>query len=225
MTQPDSDSIAQYLLDHPHFFEEHAEVLARVKLSSPLMGRTVSLQERQMEVLREKMKIQELRMAELLRIGQENDVITRKFHQWTSSLLLARNDVDLPHVLVSGLKTIFSVPQATLRLWNVAPEYSHTWFAQDTSEDAHIFSNSLMAPFCGKNDDFEAASWLEDAAEIQSIAMLALRSQDGADETGSAFGLLVLGSPDPQRFTSDMATDFLAQIGETASAALTCLLD
>jgi uncharacterized protein YigA (DUF484 family) len=56
---------------------------------------------------------------------------------------------------------------------------------------------------------------------VQSIAMLALRPEDG----GNAFGLLVLGSPDPQRYTADMATDFLAQIGETASAALTCLLD
>jgi uncharacterized protein YigA (DUF484 family) len=221
MTQPDSHAIAQYLLDHPHFFEEHAELLARVKLTSPLMGRTVSLQERQMEVLREKMKVQELRMSELLRIGQDNDAIIRKFHQWTRSLLQARNDVDLPHVLVDGLQTIFSVPRATLRLWNVAPDYSHTWFAQGASEDCRLFTGSLTAPFCGKNDDFEAASWLDDASTIQSIAMLALR----AGESGDTFGLLVLGSPDPERFTSDMATDFLAQIGETASAALTCLLD
>ncbi|HYD81219.1 MAG TPA: DUF484 family protein [Paucimonas sp.] len=219
--QPDSDSIAQYLLDHPHFFEEHAELLARVKLTSPVVGRTVSLQERQMEVLREKMKIQELRMAELLRIGQDNDFITRKFHAWTRALLLARNDVDLPHTLISELRSIFSVPQATLRLWNVAPEYSHAWFAQGATEDCRIFTNSLRAPFCGKNNDFEAASWLDEAATIQSIAMLALR----ADGSGDAFGLLVLGSPDPQRFTADMATDFLAQIGETASAALGCLLD
>lgn len=221
MTQPDSHAIAQYLLDHPHFFEEHAELLARIKLTSPLMGRTVSLQERQMEVLREKMKLQELRMAELLRIGQDNDAITRKFHEWTRSLLLARNDVDLPHVLVTGLQTIFGVPHATLRLWNVASDYAHTWFAQGSSEDVRIFTNSLTAPFCGKNDDFEAASWLDDAASIQSIAMLALRAENSVD----AFGLLVLGSPEPQRFTSDMATDFLAQIGETASAALSCLLD
>ena len=58
-------------------------------------------------------------------------------------------------------------------------------------------------------------------SSIQSIAMLPLRV-DGAPH---AFGLLVLGSPDPARFTSDMATDFLTRIGETASAALTCLLD
>jgi uncharacterized protein YigA (DUF484 family) len=35
-----------------------------------------------------------------------------------------------------------------------------------------------------------------------------------------AFGLLVLASSDAQRFTSGMGTDFLARIGELASAAL-----
>jgi uncharacterized protein len=218
--QPDTDAIAQYLLDHPYFFEEHVELLARIKLTSPLAGRTVSLQERQMEVLREKIKAMEMRLSELMRIGQENDLITQKFQTWTRSLLLARNDVDLPHTLVDGLRTIFAVPQATLRLWNVADEFAHTWFSEPASEDCRIFTNGLSAPFCGKNDDFEAASWLEDSASIQSVAMLALR----ADESGEAFGLLVLGSPDPARFTSDMATDFLAQISDTASAAVTCLL-
>ena len=218
--QPDSDAIAQYLLDHPYFFEEHAELLARVKLTSPLAGRTVSLQERQMEVLREKIKGLELRLSELMRIGQENDLITHRFQAWTRSLLLARNDVDLPHTLVDGLRTIFGVPQATLRLWNVADEFAHTWFSEPVSDDCRIFANGLSAPFCGKNDDFEAASWLEDAASIQSIAMLTLRT----DEGGEAFGLLVLGSPDPARFSADMATDFLAHIGDTASAAVSCLL-
>jgi uncharacterized protein YigA (DUF484 family) len=41
---------------------------------------------------------------------------------------------------------------------------------------------------------------------------------------GSAFGLLVLGSPDPERFSAAMATDFLVHIGETASTALAPLL-
>ncbi len=221
MPQLDSDAVAQFLLDQPHFFEEHAELLARVKLTSPLAGRTLSLQERQMEVLREKIKVMELRMAELMRIGQENDLITHKFQSWTRSLLLARNDVDLPHTLINGLQTIFSVPHATLRMWNVADTYSHTWFAQPVSDDCRLFSNGLTTPFCGKNDDFEAATWLDDAPSIQSIAMLALRTDADSD----AFGLLVLGSPDSARFTSDMATDFLAQIGETASAAVTCLLN
>jgi len=217
----DSAAVADFLSDNPHFFEEHSELLSRVKLTSPVAGRAVSLQERQMEVLRDKIKSHELRLAELLRIAQDNDAITEKFHQWTRSLLLARNDVDMPHTLVNGLQTIFSLPHATLRLWGVAEEYAHTWFAAEVSEDARIFCNGLTAPYCGPNQDFEAASWFDDGASVQSIAMLPLRRPDATE----AFGLLVLGSTDPQRFTVDMATDYLAKIGETASAAMACLLD
>lgn len=218
--QLDSNAVAEFLSDNPHFFEEHSELLGRVKLTSPVAGRAVSLQERQMEVLRDKIKSLELRLSELLHIAEENDAITQKFLEWTRSLLLARNDVDMPHTLTSGLQTIFSVPHATLRLWGVSDEFAHTWFAAEVSEDARIFCNSLTAPYCGPNQDFEAASWLEDAESVQSIAMLPLRLS--ADS--NAFGLLVLGSSDSQRFRTDMATDFLSKIAETASAAMNCLL-
>jgi len=220
MSSPlDHDSVAQYLIDAPHFFEEHAELLGKIRLSSPLLGRAVSLQERQMEILREKIKVQDLRLADMVRNAQENDTSAQKLFGWARSLLRARNDVDLPHTLVDGLRTTFAVPQASLRLWGVAEAYSHTWFAAAASEDVKIFANGLSLPFCGSNNDFEAAAWLEQ--EVQSIAMLPLRS----DSSTAAFGLLVLGSPDAQRFSADMATDFLVQIGATASAALACLLE
>lgn len=221
MTTPlDSDLIADYLLDHPHFFEEHAELLGRIRLTSPVLGRAISLQERQMEILREKIKVQELHMADLMRIAQENDEITGKFQTWTRSLLLARNDADLPQTLAGNLQTTFNVPQVTLRLWNVAQQYDGQWFTASVSDDARIFANGLTSPFCGANNDFEAASWLEDAASVKSVAMLPLRIGAAPD----AFGLLVLGSSDPSRFTAEMATDFLSRISETASAALACLL-
>lgn len=219
--QLDSAAVAEYLLDHAHFFEEHPELLSQIKLSSALGGRTLSLQERQMEVLREKIKALELRLAELMRIGHENDLITQKFHSWCRSLLLARNDVDLPHTLITDLRTTFAMPHATLRMWGVADEFAHAWFAAPVSPDSRLFSNGLTAPFCGSNDDFEAATWLEDAPTVKSIALLPLR----VDADAEAFGLLVLGSPDPSRFTADMATDFLTKISETASAALASLLD
>jgi uncharacterized protein YigA (DUF484 family) len=217
--QLDSDLIAEYLLDHPHFFEEHAELLSTVKLTSPVMGRAVSLQERQMEILREKIKVQELHMADLMRIAQENDEITNKFQSWTRALLLARNEADLPRAVAEQLKEIFHVPQVTLRLWNLAEAHAGAWFTEAVSDDARIFANGLNAPFCGPNKDFEAASWLEDAAAVKSVAILPLRIGSAPD----AFGLLVLGSSDPNRFTSDMGTDFLTRIAETASAALACL--
>lgn len=219
-THLDSDSIADYLLDHPHFFEEHAELLGRIRLTSPLLGRAISLQERQMEILREKIKVQELHMADLMRIAQENDEITGKFQAWTRALLLARNDADLPLVLTGKLQEIFNVPQVTLRLWNIAESNNGSWYTAAVSEDARIFANGLTTPFCGANNDFEAAGWLDDAASVKSVSLLPLR----VGAAPEAFGLLVLGSPDPSRFTAEMATDFLSRISETASAALACLL-
>ncbi|RJG14720.1 DUF484 family protein [Massilia cavernae] len=212
----DSTAVATFLADNPTFFQEHAGLLGQVKLSSPLTGKTVSLQERQMEVMRDKYKALELRMAELVRTAEENAAIANRFHGWTRALLRARRDAALPRLLVDGLKQHFGVPQATLRLWNLAPEHAGSWFAKGVSDDAPIFANSLLAPYCGSNHDFEAVRWLDDAAAVQSTVILPLRSANGA----AAFGLLIMGSEDPQRFTSSMATDFLTHIGETASAAL-----
>ncbi|NML60253.1 DUF484 family protein [Massilia sp. RP-1-19] len=213
----DSADVASFLADNPHFFEEHAGLLAKVKLSSHLTGKTVSLQERQMEVMRDKYKMLELRMSELVRTAEENAAIANRFHGWTASLLCARNGSELPRVLVDGLKEHFGVPQATLRLWNLDPQHEASWFAEGVSDDARIFANSLQAPYCGSNHDFEAVRWLDDAAAVQSAVILPLRTSAGA------FGLLIMGSADPERFTSAMATDFLTHIGETASAALEAL--
>jgi uncharacterized protein YigA (DUF484 family) len=219
--QPDSETVALYLADHPEFFEEHVELFAKLKLTSPLGGRTVSLQERQMEILREKIKALELRFAGLIRTAQENEDITFKFHNWVRVLLSARTDVDLPHVLVDSLKSEFDVPRATLRLWGASSDFSHTWFSQAVSADVQLFTNSLHAPYCGPNKEFEAADLMDDGEPVQSVALIPLRREEGSE----TFGLLVMGSSDPERFTSDMATDFLSKIGETSSAALSCLLD
>jgi uncharacterized protein YigA (DUF484 family) len=51
--------IAQYLLQTPEFFERHAELLAQVRLHNPHGDRAVSLQERQLEQLRERIKLEE----------------------------------------------------------------------------------------------------------------------------------------------------------------------
>ena len=222
MTAPlDSAAVAQYLADHPQFFVEHAGLLGEVKLSSPLTGRAVSLQERQMEVMRDKYKALELRLADLMRRGEENMAIANRFHGWTRALLRAGAAADAPAAMADavaqGLVEHFSVPQASLRLWNLAPAHADAPFVRGVSDDVRLFTSSLRAPYCGPNKDFEAVRWLDDGAAVRSTALLPLRAG------GSAFGLLVLGSPDPERFNAAMATDFLVHIGETASTALASL--
>jgi uncharacterized protein YigA (DUF484 family) len=90
-------------------------------------------------------------------------------------------------------------------------------FARGVDDDVRSFAASLGAPYCGANAGFAAVQWLDEPAQALSIAMIPLRHESLA----GAFGLLVLASPDPTRYTADMGTDFLARIGEVASAALT----
>ncbi|WP_428148829.1 DUF484 family protein, partial [Delftia acidovorans] len=74
------ETIADYLLNHPEFFERHAEMLARVQLVSSHSPRTVSLQERQAEMLREKIKGLEHRIMDMMRHSSENASIGDKLH-------------------------------------------------------------------------------------------------------------------------------------------------
>jgi uncharacterized protein YigA (DUF484 family) len=72
------------------------------------------------------------------------------------------------------------------------------------------------------NNGFEAVQWLADPSVAASVALLPLRA-GAINSPGAAFGMLVLASPDSQRFHSGMGTDFLERIAELASAALSRL--
>ncbi len=212
--------LARYLLDTPAFFERHAEALAAVRLTSPHGQRAVSLQERQMEMLRDKIKGLEHKLIEMIRHGQENEAIADRLHRFTQAILLTSNPGELPEVIVRELKHEFLVPRAALRLWGAADPYTALRFAQGASDDVRSFAASLHAPYCGANSGFEACTWLEEPEDVASLAMIALRHAG----TPGAFGLLVLGSPDPTRYSADMGTEFLARLGEVASAGLSRLL-
>ena len=214
------DDIANFLVNTPGFFERHAELLGSVRLTSPHGLRAVSLQERQMEMLRDKIKGLEGKIIEMIRHGQENVAIADKLHRWTRALMLTTNAGDLPGVLVRELMHQFLIPQAGIRVWGGADAFEGLDFAKPVSADVKSLAGSLMLPYCGINSGFEAAQWLDDPATAMSLAMIPLRH--GA--TPEAFGMLVLASPDPTRYTADMGTEFLMRIGEIASAGLSRLL-
>ncbi len=84
---------------------------------------------------------------------------------------------------------------------------------------------------CPSEDEVEAeaddigirpSKWLPEPAQAMSVVLMPLRVGE-LNSTEPAFGMLVLASPDPQRFESGMGTDFLERIAELASAALSRL--
>ncbi len=213
------DDIAHFLVNTPDFFDRHAELLAAVQLTSPHGHRAVSLQERQAELLRDKIRALELKAAEMIRYGQENVAIADRLQDWTLALLQTRDAVDMPEQLARSVESYFQVPQVAIKVWGVAAEHNTQPFAQGVSEQAQAFASSLAQPYCGPNPGLEAVAWLPQPQAAASIALIALRPST----TQAAFGLLVLASDQAQRFHASMGTDFLERIGELASAALSRL--
>lgn len=211
------DDVAHFLSEHPDFFQQHPEVLGALDIPHPQNGQAISLVERQSLLLRERIRSLETRLADMIRHGEENDAIVDKLVRWARALLAQPEPALLPITLVDELKDVFAIPFAAVRLWNVADTYAEHDFARAVGEDAVRLAASMGAPFCGSNVGFDAAAWMSaDPSAIKSIAMLPLRVGAGTD----AFGMLVLGSPDKDRFQITMGTSFLARIAELSSAAL-----
>lgn len=206
--------VAQYLKDHPDFFNQYADVLTQITIPDPHGGRAVSITERQMGSLRDQVKRLENKLAELIRFGEENDVLSGKTHRLDVALAGAPDASAALRALYAHLGGDFAVPHVAVRLWDVlgdpdAPEFT------PMSVAAHEFAATLPRPYCGAGSGPDVLAWFgERGVHVRSLALVALRR--GPD----TFGLLALGSEDPQRFYPEMGTLYLERIGEIASAAL-----
>lgn len=214
--------IAEYLIQNPGFFQRNPELLTSLQLGSAHGQRVVSLHERQAEMLREKIKVLETRLVDMIRHGSENGITHNRLLHWVSGLFLEHDPAALPGKICRDIREQFVVPQVAIRVWDVAAPYADKPFAQGVSSDTKSFASSLSTPYCGMHVSVEAVRWLKEPLLAASLALIPLR--DASTPGAAAFGLLVLASPDASRYQDDMATDYLERIGEIASAALSRLL-
>ncbi len=213
------NDIADFLARTPGFFERHAELLANVRLFHPYGQRVISLQQRQVELLRRRIHDLEFSAASLIHHGMDNVVIADRLQRWTEGVLRAREVGTRPALIVEGLKTEFGLHEVELRLWNLADEFAGLASTEGVGEAQRAGAAALQRPYCGPTQGQNVPGWLEPPAATSSMALVPLRAGDDG-----IFGLLLLASPDPQRFQTSMDTDFLRRLGELATAALACLL-
>lgn len=214
-----SEEVAQYLQDHPQFFEEHAELMSHMVIPHPHGGRTISITERQMLSLRDKNRQLEAKLGELLQFGEENDVISEKMHRLGVAVIAAGTFQSVIHTLNFHLRDDFAIPHFALRLWSRPENTSELPEFAGVSQELQTFSETLNHPYCGSTAGFETASWFGAAApHVRSQGLIALRNG------GGTIGMIALGSEDPQRFYSGMGTLYLERLGEMASAALARVL-
>lgn len=205
-----TEDIARYLAGHPEFFDQHPHLLTDLRVSHPFDGRAVSIIERQILNLREKHKLLESKLAELIAFGEENDAISEKMHQ-LARLLMAVNEVPaLLSVLKCQLQVAFGVSHTSLRLWQGVADSPES---APVSEEIRHWAAATSQPHCGALPFAEMLDWFGGADELRSFALLPLQAD-------RSLGVLVLASEDAQRFYPDMGTLYLQRLGELFSAAL-----
>ena len=222
------EDIANFLVNTPDFFERNAELLAAVRLNSPHGSRAVSLQERQADMLREKIRALEMRLMDMMRHGTDNEVLIERMQRWVKTLLMTANASDLPSTIADHIQHDFLVPQVAIKVWGVADDYQIEPFAVGVGDDVKTFAKTLRTPYVGMNQNFEAVKWLLEPSAAQSVALVALRATRTEDTPQTAatqpvIGLLVMASPDAQRYHEGMGTAFIERLGDLASAALSHL--
>ena len=222
------EDIANFLVNTPDFFERNAELLAAVRLNSPHGTRAVSLQERQADMLREKIRALEMRLMDMMRHGTDNEVLIERMQRWVKTLLMTANASDLPYTIADHIQHDFLVPQVAIKVWGVADDYQIEPFAVGVGDEVKTFAETLRTPYVGMNQNFEAVKWLLEPSAAQSVALVALRATRTEDTPQTAatqpvIGLLVMASPDAQRYHEGMGTAFIERLGDLASAGLSHL--
>lgn len=201
-------TVARFLQEHPDFFSNHSELFAALTVPHPSDTRAISLGERQILTLRDRQKELEQRLAILSHQASFNQDVAQKLNHWCAQLLVVDDHQALPGHIVGGLIESFEIPDVVLKLWGVALPDSA--FTQDIDDESKAFAEGLATPYCGPNKALGVAKWFKDTPV--SLAIMPIRRQN------KTVGLLLLGSPDSERFAPDMGTTFLESIAQLVSA-------
>ncbi|CAM3758483.1 DUF484 family protein [Polynucleobacter antarcticus] len=199
--------VAEWLRATPGFFERYADLFNEIRLKHPHEDRAISLQERQMTMLRSQNQELNRRLSEMLHFGSRNDKTQQNLVSWLLRLMRANNKGDVDGAVTTGLAEVFEVESAQILAPNVA------------------FGPWVDKPLCGSAKELAAASVDLLATQVrinpewQSMVAIGLPLGKSLG-VSQAPAVLLLASRDETRFTADMGAFYLRQIAELTAAAL-----
>jgi uncharacterized protein YigA (DUF484 family) len=217
-------SVTQYLETYPDFFERNAALLAKLRLPHLReSSATVSLVERQVEVLRDRNQGLERKLAELVDVARANDALANRIHCLSLRLIRGRTLLETINAVETSLREDFDARNSVLLLFMEQARYLEPTAGRflktaDPGDDLVKSFESLLQsgkPRCGQIRDAQRDFLFgKDSVEIGSVALAPLGAK-------GALGLLAIGASDADRFHPAMSTEFLTRIGELLANALT----
>jgi len=216
-------SVADYLQTYPDFFERNSALLAKLRLPHVREGgSTISLVERQVEVLRERNQSLDRKLKELVDVARSNDALADRIHRLSQRLIRAKTLLETINAIETSLREDFDAMHSVLVLFleDAKPlEAEAGRFLRGASmvdEEIKMFDSLMTAakPRCGQVRDVQRDYLFgKDSVEIGSVALTPLGVK-------GALGLLAIGASDAERFHPAMSTEFLSRIGELVTYAL-----
>jgi len=216
-------SVAEYLQTYPDFFERNSPLLIKLRLPHLRdVGATVSLVERQVEVLRERNQSLERKLKELVDVARANDALADRIHRLSQRLIRVRTLPETISAVEASLREDFDAMHSVLVLFlEQAPSLEAAagrFLRSGNPGDADVKTFESLResgkPRCGQIRDAQRDYLFgKDSVEIGSVALTPLGPK-------GELGILAIGASDAERFHPAMSTEFLSRIGELVTYAL-----
>jgi len=217
--------LVSLLRENTDIFSRHPDLLADMQVPHP-SGSATSLIERQVEVLRQKLKLSDKRLCDLMDVARDNERLSNARHELAIRLFAAADLEDVISIVLDLLRDELCADYAVIKLLTHGDDQS-SGNETGSAQPAGRYLDSRMpalsnfktifeqrSVICGKPSEQQKELLFDDDAEmVRSAAVIPLAA-------GSNIGLIGLGSKKAARFTSSMGVDFLGQIGELVSAAV-----
>ncbi len=200
----DEQVFADYLEEHPDFFQRHPSLLSQLIIPHPDSGRAISLLERQVIALRDDQRSGQRKLRELISNARENDRLGRRMEELTLYLLTPQTLDERFEELPRRLQKIFDLEYAALK--------------RADAPGAETLGDAIRAAQCTVRLPEPARRWLfdDDAPAVASCAIMPLT----VGRAGATHAVLAFGSAERARYHPDAGTHYVKQLQRLISASL-----
>lgn len=216
----DSEKVADYLRQHPAFFEDHLSLLEELSIPHP-SGSAVSLISKQLDIFRNKHNELESQLIALIDIARDNDNSLSKMHELTLALMEAKTVEDVVANLDKVFAECFLTDFSAIRIIkdDVKSPIGNVFVNKDDENLTHFHTQlSTNQPKCGRPTLAQAQFLFGDVGiEVKSCAIIPMAFTE-------LDGIIAIGSREETRFHYSMGSLFLTQMSEIIGTRLIALM-
>lgn len=217
MSELTDKDVAEYLKANPDFFEGRDSLLMKLKVPHRDKG-TISLVEKQLEVMRDRQKKTRKQLTEFITSAEANKEIFDKSRSLILNLVAANRSKDFFDALEKGLKRDFGCKAYSLVVFGKRPRQINHFTTRVTADSARNYVGALMRakePTLGVlREEEQDFLFRHQSEKVKSAAVLSVK------ERNRQLALLAIGHGDANYFSSGMDTLFIGFIADVLAKLL-----